>query len=236
MATTSPSPSVSENRPGALRDAQAFDRQNSLGRIPGDNPVEMDLAAEHGVDRALIVERLLVEDAGDDAVAHRDDAVGKPPDVRHAVRDIEDRHALLAQPVEQREQPIGLGARQRGGRLVEDQHFRLVRHGASNRHHLAVGQRKIADAGLEVDGQSHAVGDGLCLAAHAARIEQGRRAAAAQPVQRQIGGDIEIGDDAVIDVLMNGDDTGTDRLRRRASARSPGQQEPSCRRRAHRRR
>jgi hypothetical protein len=89
-----------------------------------------------------------------------------------------------------------------------------VRHGASNRHHLAIGQRKVADAGFQVYGQSHAVGDGLRLAAHAAWIEQDRRAAAAQPVQRQIGGDVEIGDDTVIDVLMNGNDTGTDRLRR----------------------
>ncbi len=90
-----------------------------------------------------------------------------------------------------------------------------MRHGAGNRHHLAVGQREIADPGLQVDGQPHAVGNRFCLATHPARIEQGRRAAAAQPVECQIGGDIEVGDDTVIDVLMNGDDAGADRLRRR---------------------
>ena len=90
-----------------------------------------------------------------------------------------------------------------------------MRHGARNGDHLAVGQRQVADAGLEVDGQTHAIGDGLGLAAHARRIEECRRTAAAQPVQRQIGGDVEIGDDAVIDVLVHGDDTGADCLGRR---------------------
>ena len=55
----------------------------------------------------------------------------------------------------------------------------------------------------------------LTRPAHAAGIEEQRRAFAAQPVERQIGGDIEIGDDAVIDVLVHGDDAGADRLGRR---------------------
>ena len=86
---------------------------------------------------------------------------------------------------------------------------------ARDRHHLAIGQRKVVDAGLEIDGQPHAVGDRLGLAAHAGRIEQQWRAIAAQPIERQIGGDVEISDDPVIDVLVNGDDAGADRFRRR---------------------
>ena len=146
------------------------------------------------------------------AVAQADDAVGEPADVGHAVRDVEDRDAAFAQPVDHLEQPVRLGARQRGGRLVEDQHLGLMRHGARDRHHLAVGERQVADLGVEVDVEPHARGDFARLVAHPARIEEKLRARAVQPVERQVGRDIERHDDAVIDVLVHGHDAGPDRF------------------------
>ena len=85
-----------------------------------------------------------------------------------------------------------------------------MRHGPRDRHHLPVRQREIADASLEVEGQPHAIGDRPGLGTDAGRLEQRRGALAAQPVERQVGGDVEIGHHAVIDVLVDGDDTGAD--------------------------
>ena len=152
-----------------LGEAQVLDRKDGPVAVLHRNLAEIDLLAEHGVDRALIVERLCVEHAGDAAVAQADDAVGEPPDVGHAVRDVEDGDAALAQPVDDGEQPVGLRARQRRGRLVEDQHLGLMRHGARDRDHLAVGERQVADPRIEVDVQPHAGGDfarlrGACCA------------------------------------------------------------------------
>ena len=94
-ATISPSPSSSEKgaAPGAMR--RSVGRENRPVGILHRDLAEIDLLAEHGVHRALVVERLGVEDAGNAAVAQADDAVGQAPDVGHAVRDIEDRHAFL---------------------------------------------------------------------------------------------------------------------------------------------
>jgi hypothetical protein len=63
--------------------------------------------AEHGVDRAFVVELFALEDAGNLAVAHRNDAVGNTADVRHPVRDVENGNALGRQPFDQQEQPLG---------------------------------------------------------------------------------------------------------------------------------
>ena len=199
-------------RPRAVGNAQAVDRKDGLVGVFHSDLGEIDLLAEHGIDRALIVERFRIEHAGDAAVAQADDAVGEPPDVRHAVRDVEDGDAVFAQPVDHRKQPVGLGARQRRCRLVEDQHLGLMRHGAGDRHHLAVGKRKVADLRVEIDVKSHAGGHFARLPADAARIEEELCAGAVQPVERQIGGDVERHDHAVIDVLVDRDDAGADRL------------------------
>ncbi len=117
------------------------------------------LLSEHRIDGTLIVQIRAFEAAGYAPVAQGDDAVGEPADVGHPVRDIKDRDATGFQPIEKLEQPIGLGARQRRGRLVEDQHLRLVRHGAGDRHHLPVGERQIVDISGKIDGEAHAGGD-----------------------------------------------------------------------------
>ena len=62
---------------------------------------------------------------GDDVLAVAQDrrAVGDARDLVHAVRDVDDRHALGLEPAQEVEQLLDLAARQRRGRLVEDQHL-----------------------------------------------------------------------------------------------------------------
>ena len=81
-----------------------------------------------------------------------------------------------------------------------------MRHGAGDGDHLAVRKRKVVDLSVEIDVKSHAGGHFACLAAYAARIEEELCAGAVQPVERQIGGDVERDDHAVIDVLVHRDD------------------------------
>ncbi len=50
---------------------------------------------------------------------------------------------LPAQPFEEREQPLGFGGRQRRGRLVQDQHPGVARHGAGDGDHLPLGDAQV---------------------------------------------------------------------------------------------
>ncbi len=192
----------------------------SLGRKDATEPFAhghvacRDFLSEHRIDGTLIVQIRAFEAAGYAPVAQGDDAVGEPADVGHPVRDIKDRDPTGFQPVEKLEQPIGLGARERRRRLVEDQHLRLVRHGAGDRHHLPVGERQIVDISGKIYGEAHAGGNDGCLAPYPARVEEQARTAAVQPVEREVGRDVEVGNDAIIDVLVNRHHTSTDRLRR----------------------
>ena len=61
------------------------------------------------------------------AVAQHGDAVAIVEDLRHAMRDVDDRDALGGQRAHDLEQDLRLALGQRGGRLVEDQHAAVER-------------------------------------------------------------------------------------------------------------
>ena len=128
------------------------------------------------------------------------------------MRDIENGDTPRLQPINEVEQTIRLGTGKRRRRFVEDQHFRFMRHGTRNRHHLAIRKCQVSDIGRKVDGKAHARGDRRRFATHPARIEKKPRTTPVQPIEREIGRHIEIGDDAVIDVLMHCDNASTDCL------------------------
>ena len=50
------------------------------------------------------------------------------------------------------------------------------------------------------------------LAAHLAMIEEEAVLTTGEPVEHEVGGDVKVSHDAVIDVLMDGDDAGADRI------------------------
>ena len=61
------------------------------------------------------------------------------------MRDIDDRHALAAQSPQDGEQALDLAAAQRGRRLVEHQHGRIMGERLGDFDELALGKRQPAD-------------------------------------------------------------------------------------------
>ena len=62
-----------------------------------------------------------------EAVAQHGDVVAQFLDLVEIVRDVDDRHAFVAQAADQPEEDVGLAPDQGRRRLVEDEHLRLVR-------------------------------------------------------------------------------------------------------------
>ena len=84
-------------------------------------PGALDLAAEHQRDDLVLAAGRRLRHADDDAVAQHRGAVAMRGDLRHAVRNENDRPAAFAPVTHHLEDPLGEIARQRGGDLVEHQ-------------------------------------------------------------------------------------------------------------------
>jgi hypothetical protein len=72
-----------------------------------------------------------------------------------AVRDVDDRGAVIAQAPQKLEQPVDLLLGESCARLVEDQHPCLVGEGARDFHHLAFADAERPDDGARVQIDSH---------------------------------------------------------------------------------
>ena len=70
------------------------------------------------------------------------DAIGDLEDVVEVVRDQDDREALLAEPLDEREHLLGLRDAERRGRLVEDDELRVPHHRPGDRDRLALPTRE----------------------------------------------------------------------------------------------
>ena len=88
------------------------------------------------------------------AVAQHRRPVAKVEDLAETMRDIDDRHALATQFPQDGEQTLDLAAAQRGGRLVEHQHGRIMGKRLGDFDELALGKRQQADR--DVGGHLHA--------------------------------------------------------------------------------
>ena len=69
--------------------------------------------------------------------------VGDFGDLVHAMRDVEQREALRAQPLQHHEDLGDVGGRQRRGRLVENENARVARQSLGDLDHLAARQRQV---------------------------------------------------------------------------------------------
>ena len=89
------------------------------------------------------------------AVAHHGDALAEREDLVQPVRDEEHRGAPGAQRLDDAEEAVDLGLRERGGRLVHHDHARLGRERLGDLDDLLVGDREPArDAvGIELDAE-----------------------------------------------------------------------------------
>ena len=85
------------------------------------------------------------------AVAEDGRPVAQREDLVEPVADEEDRDAAVAQPADDREQPLDLVGGERGGRLVEDEDARLDRQRLGDLDQLLVGHRQAADRRADVD-------------------------------------------------------------------------------------
>ncbi len=85
------------------------------------------------------------------AVAEHRAIVGELGDLGHAVRDVDDGEAVLAQPLQHLEDAGDVGGGERGGRLVEDQQPGMAGQRLGDLHHLAARQRQACDRRRRVD-------------------------------------------------------------------------------------
>ncbi len=109
------------------------------------------LAADHQLDDFVVALRSggIAGDAP--AVAEHRAFVGQLGDLVHPVRDVEQRHAVAAQPLQDGVDPGHVGRRQRRRRLVEDQDARLPGQGLGDLDQLASRQRKLLDQCQRMD-------------------------------------------------------------------------------------
>ena len=92
-----------------------------------------------------------VAHARDAAVLHHRHAVGDLENLRHAVRDVDDRDALRREAPDDAEEVAALvdGQRRRG--LVEDEQLQIVREALGDLHHLLLAGRELRDRRARID-------------------------------------------------------------------------------------
>ena len=112
------------------------------------------------------------EGADPQPVAQHADAVGDAQHLAEPVRDVQHRLAVAAQAFDDREQPLGVVARQRRGRLVEDQQFGLAQHAARQRQQGALRRRQLGDQAGQRQFEAERGATGFGRFAHAAPRDQ----------------------------------------------------------------
>ena len=124
-----------------------------------------DLAADHeGCDLAGAAGAGI--DGGDHAPGPQDrGAAAETAHLLQLVGDVEDRAALGREPVERREQMLGLLRREHGGRLVEDQQARVLEKAADDLDALPLAGRQGPDRPVGIERQTVGAADLTELAA-----------------------------------------------------------------------
>ena len=153
---------------------------------------------------------------------HHGDAVGHAQHLLHVVADEHDRHAVRAQPLDEREHELGLAHAERRSRLVHDHDVAAPHDGARDRDGLPLPARERADlAAQRRQRDAEAVEGGLHLLAHDALLEVADGAPegtgpAALALEEDVLGDVERGDQR--EVLEDRLDAGVARVRRAREA------------------
>ena len=109
-------------REGAIRARQVAHLEDGAGLRPRDGGEQaLQAAPHHALDHGADGGRAVGELRHALPVAQHDDPIGDPPNLLHAVRDVDDADTLGAQLAHLLEQRLGFGAPERGGGLVEDE-------------------------------------------------------------------------------------------------------------------
>ena len=165
----------------------------------------LEFAADHHLDDFVVGlrPRDVARDVG--AVAENGAFVGEFGDLVHAVRDIEERQPLVAQPLQHDEHLGDVRRRQGRRRLVENENARLARQRLGDLDHLPARQRQVLDErhGMDVRGagaRERLLGDAP-LRAPVDEAEPSRRIA-----DRDIVGDRQVRNERQL--LEDADDAG----------------------------
>ena len=151
---------------------QPIDLQNDTPRL-GRNLREerVHVAADHRADDGLrrqLLDRLRQDVA---SVAHHGDALTDREDLLEPMRDEEHRVAARAQRLDDAEQPLDLGRRQRGGRLVHHDHARVRRQRLRDLDELLVGDREAAREPVGIEPDAELLEHGGRLATHPPAVD-----------------------------------------------------------------
>ena len=149
------------------------------------------------------------------AVAQHHQALGNPLQIGQAMGNVENRHATFAQGVDQGEQALRFGVRQRCSGLVEDQQAWLQRQRPGQDHQLLFGLAKAFDRLMQGQVQTQAGGDGRRALEQALAVDPQPCARQAQLVEHQVFANAQARRNAVTDVLVHGDDADPARRHRR---------------------
>jgi hypothetical protein len=115
------------------------------------------------------------------AVAQHGDLVGDREHLVHAVRDVDDGHAAVAQAADDLEHLLDFVAAQRGGRLVHQQHLGIDADGLGNLQQLALGDAQATQQALRVEHEADLGQPAASLLAHRRPVQPTQRVAAFAP-------------------------------------------------------
>ncbi len=185
-----------------MRDGDLLQPQHLLVAVSaGAGRVEVvDLAADHRRDDPPLAELRALQLGDLLAVAQDGRAVAHPHHLGDPVGDEDHRRAGVAEPVEHAEEAAGLGAGERGRRLVEDQHARVGAQRAGDHHQLPLGRAQRRDRAARVDRDLHPLEQ---LAGAAVQLAEGDARRGVEPglADEEVLGDRQLLDD--LDLLRH---------------------------------
>src|SRR5918998_6779561 len=114
-----------------------------------------DLAADHQAHQLVLVQFLDRQGVHDASVAHDRYPVGDAEDLVQLVRDVQDRYALRGEVPYDPEEVLDLLLRERGRRLVHDDHLRVYGERLGDLYPLHLGDRQAGDEPVGVGAQAH---------------------------------------------------------------------------------
>jgi len=110
------------------------------------------------------------------AVAQDGDPVDDPRHLFQPMRDVDDPHARALELVDDGEEMLGLGLRERGGGLVHDEHLGIERERLGDLDHLALRDRERAQGRVRIDVDMKARQDAPCVGAQSRAVDEAAHA------------------------------------------------------------
>ncbi|BAB51502.1 mll4969 [Mesorhizobium japonicum MAFF 303099] len=190
-------PDIEVDRPAGIgRGADGFGRKCHGARGTrglGGLLALLQHAPDHQLDHLVVVDVALAQRAGQHAVAQHDDAVGDTLDLVQAVRNEDDADAVGLQRLDDVEQFVGLGERQAGCRLVEDDQPCLDRQRLGDLDHLLLRQRQGSDLRIGGEIGADALQERRHHLAQLRAVDEFQRPGAQRlAAEEDVGGDVEI--------------------------------------------